>query len=451
MMVQAWTFLPAGVNGSGELRSIARLSTPFEKCCSVEFSRLQRIGWVAVVITALVAPWASVRGDEVPKGEHRIGVRVVGGTSEFYDRASGTKFVPRGNNYVRLIPLRDASGNERASHATFDAGRYDAERMDQALAHMHADGYNMVRMFLSEDSMGDQRLGLSPAYLKNVADALERAKSNGMFVFFTFQWLPKSRKYASLLQPDCCDRFSFSNLYMLSPGGVNAEKSFFDDFIAGLRALGAPMDAIFAYELRNEVFFEEDHTPLTLTSGTITTANGKAYDMADAAQKQRMIDENLVFWIDEERAEILAKDPTALVGVGFFAPQLPNAFRVKDTRYVSSRPAIWNSHADFIDLHAYPGRNLTLAQYSENFGMKGNPPRPVIMGEFGATTDTYPGAKAAANGLVAWQRESCRQGYSGWILWTWDSDEQERFFNGMRDGGIIEKALAPATRPDPCS
>jgi len=415
-----------------------------------QFARIHLLGWTAVVFTALIAPWHSVRAEEIPKGEHRIGVRVVGGAGEFYDRATGAKFVPRGNNYVRLVSLQDASGRQRAGHSTFDADRYDAERIGKALAHMHADGYNIVRVFLSEDSMADQREGLSPVYLKNIADTLERARDNSMFVFFTFQWLPKSRKYARLLQPDCCDRFSFSNLYMLSPGGISAEKSFFDDFIAGLRALDAPMDAIFAYELRNEVVFEEDHAPLTLTSGMITTANGKAYDMSDPEQKKRMIDENLVFWIDEERAQILRQDPTALVGVGFFAPRSPNAFRVNDKRYVSTRPAIWNSHADFIDLHTYLGQNLTVAQYSENFGLDGTPPRPVIMGEFGATTNSFPSTQAAARALVEWQRASCRLGYGGWILWTWDSDEQERFFNAMRDGGVIEKALAPATRPDPC-
>ncbi|MET0696664.1 MAG: hypothetical protein ABWZ58_04480 [Acidimicrobiia bacterium] len=38
----------------------------------------------------------------LPAVEHRIGVRLVDGAGQFYDRLSGARFVPRGVNLIRL-------------------------------------------------------------------------------------------------------------------------------------------------------------------------------------------------------------------------------------------------------------------------------------------------------------------------------------------------------------
>jgi hypothetical protein len=46
--------------------------------------------------------------------------------------------------------------------------------------------------------------------------------------------------------------------------------------------------------------------------------------------------------------------------------------------------------------------------------------------------------------------DSCQYGFDGWLLWTWDSDEQTDFYNGLADDSLINEALAPANRPDPC-
>ncbi len=394
------------------------------------------------------------RAAEPTNQQHRIGVRVIGGVAEFYDRSNGEKFVPRGNNYIRLDLQPPANGKGEVAHtghSTFDPGRYDALRTRAALVRMHADGYNIVRVFLSENTMGDAREGLSVAYLQNVADMLERAKQSNIYVLLTLQWLPGG-KYGQIMHADCCAQFNLSNLNVLSSAGLKANESFFDDLIAGLIAVGAPMDAVFGYELRNELYLDENYPPLSLVSGKVTTASGKTYSMSDPREKQRMIDENEVFWIDSERAEILRKDPTALVGVGFFRPKQPNPppTAVNDPRLVSSRPAIWESHADFIDLHAYLGNGLNLAQYVENFGMMGASGKPIIMGEFGANTKSFTDADSAARSLLKWQAESCRYGFVGWIFWTWDTSEQPGLYNAVQDEGKIEKALAPSARPNPC-
>jgi hypothetical protein len=37
--------------------------------------------------------------------DHRIGIRVANGVGEFYDRTTNQRFVPRGNNYIRLAQI----------------------------------------------------------------------------------------------------------------------------------------------------------------------------------------------------------------------------------------------------------------------------------------------------------------------------------------------------------
>ncbi len=74
---------------------------------------------------------------------------------------------------------------------------------------------------------------------------------------------------------------------------------------------------ILSYQLRNELFFEANAPPFTLNSGMVSTANGKTYDMASAADRQRMMDEGLIYYIETIREKILSVDPTALISVGF--------------------------------------------------------------------------------------------------------------------------------------
>jgi F5/8 type C domain len=119
-------------------------------------------------------------------------------------------------------------------------------------------------------------------------------------------------------------------------------------------------------------------------------------------------------------------------------------------RRIRTYPAIWNSSADFIDLHPYPG-GYNLGQLVENFEMQGFNAKPVLMGELGAARNDYASAARVALGLHDWQVDSCNYGFDGWLLWTWDSSEQAGFYNGLDDGGLINQALAPVNRPDPCA
>jgi hypothetical protein len=385
---------------------------------------------------------------------HRIGVRVVNGVGEFYDRQSGQKFIPRGSNYVRLAQQTSESGDTIVYHSTFNVGLYDADRTESALRKMHADGYNIVRVFLNgccvQNSLGDPAGGLSAAYIKNLADFIHRAKANDIFVLITTDGPPATGGYTKILDSTWSEDFAGNSVNVLRTGGLRAEAQFWRDLIQALVEQQAPLENIFAYQLRNELFFDSNLPPFTLTSGRVNTANGSSYDMASPDDKQRMMDEGLVYWIDSTRAEILKLDPTALVTVGFFWPQKPHPARIGDPRVIETRPAIWQSSADFIDLHPYPGVGLTFPQFVDNFGIEGMQEKPILMGEFGASTSSFPTLNATARVLHDWQVESCKYGFDGWLVWTWDTQEDPNFYTALSGEGQIEQALAPANRPDAC-
>jgi hypothetical protein len=375
---------------------------------------------------------------------HRIGVRVLDEVGEFYDRQTGEKFIPRGFNYVRVAPM--SRTNPDLWHATLNPGFYDPQRAGEALRRMQEYGYNVVRIFIDccrpNSNAGDPKGGISYSYLENVIDFLNRAKANHIYVLMIFDLTPAEGGYDEMWQ-HCCTTFDGDNLRYLTRGGHTGERRFNRDFIQALIRQGAPMQAIFAYDLSNEVSFSVDKPPFSLASGKISTANGQTYDMSIEGDKGRMMDENLVYWIDQQRASILEIDPTALVTVSF------PAINAGQTT-VHPCPAVYHSTADFVDLHTYMGWGLSLEQYMERFGVEGQVEKPIILGEFGAARDALPTAEEAALALLEWQAASCDYGFDGWLYWTWDVEGQDDLWHGLSENGEIASALAPVNRMDPC-
>jgi len=386
-----------------------------------------------------------------PPPEHRLGVRVVDGLGQFYDKATGERFVPRGMNYARL----DHTVGGGPWHSTFDPALYDTARIDEAFARMQEDGYNVVRVFIDccsppGQQVGNRAGGLNSAYMAKVVDFLQRAKTHEIFVLLSVDLTPGEGGYNDPLWPAETSMIQGENIRYLTAGGLQAKRAYMIDFVQGLLDLHAPLEAVFAYDLTNEVNLDSSAPPLSLSSGLVTTVNGKTYDMAKQDEKDNMVNDNLIYWIGQLRASVRELDPTALVEVSFFVPQAPVPMRVGDNRFILTEAAITRSEADFIDLHPYPDGGLTLAQYAQNFGIGLEVQKPVILGEFGGSTASYGSAESAAQALRDWQIDSCRYGFDGWLLWTWDTEAQWGFWNALSEGGAIERALAPVNRPDPC-
>lgn len=396
---------------------------------------------VTAVLVATVLVGGSGSAATVPAApKHLIGARVVKGSGELFVRRSGKRFVPRGWNYIRLAP---------EGHATFTVGRYDGKRAGAALTRMRSLGYDAVRVFLGGDCAGCPGApggGISRAYARNVADFLRRAKKASQVVILTTQWLPAS--YAAMIgdSPLVDD----VNRIYLTDGGIRAYATFWRDMVIELRRQRAPLEVVLAYDIVNEGAFVVNHPPFALTSGTLTAPGGARYNLADAAARERLLGDGMVVFGNRVRAAIRKVDPTALVGASYFVPTAPNPTRQGDVRDLRTRSVIERSQLDVVDVHAYPGFELSLAQTLQNFGMDGPTRKPVLIGEIGAFRGPFTTAADGAAAIAAWQAQSCAYGIDGWLGWTWDSDEQPELWNGLSDAATIAKALGRSSRPDPC-
>jgi hypothetical protein len=392
---------------------------------------------------------------------HVLGLRNPGGFEEFYNRQNGTTFVPRGTTFVRRRLNETPSFTYVFSSSTFIVGSYDATAASNALAGMHAEGYNVVRVFLdvtcrlgclSDPFAAD---GLSRAYLTNVSDFIQRAKANGIFVLLSLEALPYGSSYDALARTDCCTNFAAENVVYLTANGAEGHRRFWQAFIRDLNTLGAPLDYVWGYELVSEVFFRESSPPLSFGAGMVTTGNGSTYDMAVAAQKQQMMDQNLVWWADRVRSGILEVDPTALVSIGTLWPKGPNPARGGDPRVIRAQPLIASSTLDFVDLHLHPGIELTFPQYMQNYELTSPAVKPVVLGDFGAYQYAYPTVADGDLALKGAQADSCANGIDGWVYWSWDTTEfttgENPLWNAMSGSGAIAQGLGPRLRPDPCT
>jgi hypothetical protein len=329
---------------------------------------------------------------------------------------------------------------------TLAPGYYDADVVELALRQMHADGYNVVRVNVDccrpGKNAGNPRGGISSPYVDNIVDFLNKAKANDMQVILVLHLAAADGGYSQYWEP-YIPQFDKLNLFFLTGGGHITKKLYDQDLIRALIRHEAPLDTVLAYDLIGDAGYDPGWPPLSSTTGIVTTANGKKYDMSNADDKQRMMNENYVYWIDQQRAAILEIDPTALVTVSF------NAFL--DKSGVSwANAAIWQSHADFFDLHLFFGMGYTLEDYVYKFGTLGLTDKPIIIGQLAASKRGYPTAADAAQALIDVQVDSCVYGFDGWILWLYGSEDKTALWNGATDGGVINDSLAPIYRPDPC-
>jgi hypothetical protein len=378
-----------------------------------------------------------------------VGVRTVGGSGELYLKQSGTTFVSRGVVYERL----DGGGQP----VTFDVGLYDAAAADAALTDLDLYGYNTVRVFMGGASLADASTAddLSGAYVANVVDFLRKARARGIQVILVTEGVPPGTSYSAQVASGATAELAGENAHYLTAAGVSADAAFRAALAGRLTAEPALRETILSYELRREAYFRSDQAPLTLGSGTITPANGQSYDLAVPAERQALMDDGLVHWADTVRAAIRAVDPTALVSLGFLWPQGPNPARIGDPRVSRMRGVLDDSQLDFVSPRVIPGLELTLPQYVANYELPATTAKPVLMAELGAPIASNGTAAIAAETLQSWQADSCAAGFDGWLLWTWDTNGERAgeppMWDGQDAGGLLERALAPTVRTDPCA
>jgi hypothetical protein len=295
--------------------------------------------------------------------------------------------------------------------------------------------------------------GLDPQYIANVADFTRRAKVHNLAVIITSDgWLPPGYTGTPTAQDA---PFQMVNYVYFSRAGVSGTQAFWRDFVTGLAKSNAALDNVMAFSIANEAFADTAWGPFT-TQSRVTAANGKAYDMTNSAQRSAMVSDGLVFFANEVTKQIRTVMPNAQVTMGFFTPNSPNVFAPGDTRVVPTLfPAFDSTALTFVDLHLYSAFGLTVQQQAQNIGMGASGSRPLlVMGEFGALhTEAQTSTDAAAR-LDDWRASSCGLGFKGWLMWTWDTVDQEggRWWtgHGYNDDAIAQR-LAPKNHGAVCS
>ena len=382
-----------------------------------------------------------------PQAEHRIAIRQLNGIGEFYDKQTDATFIPRGANYL-FVPV----GSNHIIQL-LRVGTYDPQRTRADFRTLSSLGYNTVRVFIDhcnkgEGCIGDvDNSGLNPAYLDNIADMMSAAKEAEIFILFTSNDLPDQGGYSEEANFGSGGNFAgYRNSYYLRPQAISATRRYWRDLLTGLVERQAAFDAVLAWELLNEQWMFRDQPPLSLTSGTVETTTG-SYDMSDPNQKTQMISDGLVYYIAQLKEEILSHDPTALVTMGFFAPEI-----AAPDWYVETKSLLEKSDLDFFDFHAYPG-GLTLQDHAEHFGMIGFDAKPIVMGEYGAFGHIYSKIDSAARALTQWVADSCRYGFDGWVYWAYypaDASVNDRTWGLVDETNYLLNLFAPVNQPDPC-
>jgi hypothetical protein len=396
--------------------------------------------------TQTIAPVQNVSATAAQPG-HAIAIREGASGAEFYERASGKAFVPRGVNYV-YVPLGDTKTIQ-----LLKVGLYDGARTRADFDTIAAAGYNTVRVFLDQCGKGAGCIGLTsgpgldPGYLDNVADLIAAAKASGLQLLLTSNDLPDDGGYSAEANSAANGQFAgYRNSFYLTGAAVSATKRYWTDIVSGLRDRHAAFDAVLGWELVNEQWMFKDQPPLSLTSGSVSTTTG-TYDMADAAAKKKMVSDGLVRYTKEVRAAILAVDPSALVSMGFFVPEI-----AAPDWYVDTAPLLTSADLDFFDFHAYPG-GASIAKHAELFGMVGYSAKPIVMGEVGAFRNHYPTITSGARAVSTWIADSCDAGFDGWLYWAYypaDPGAGDQTWGFTDENGNLRDLFSPKIQADPC-
>ncbi|MCB0667093.1 MAG: discoidin domain-containing protein [Saprospiraceae bacterium] len=387
----------------------------------------------------------------------RIAIRQSNGVSEFYYTVSNRIFQPRGFNYIQLVQSPNGFYGESE---LFQPDSHDPVAIDDDFQRMAALGFNAVRVFIDlcrdDRCIADQH-GLVPAYIQNIADLLHQAKTYGLSVMLTANWLPDLGGYSGPAHEIChgSGDFEGGNCLIMSAKGVELYQKFFTDLIIALQNSGAPMETIWAYELRNELFLENNIAPFSLSEGMVTTANGQTYNLGSSEEKNQMLQDAFVFWANSTRSAINAVDPEALVCCGFFTPNDPNILRENDPRIVPFKAALERSDLDFFDVHTYAGFHDFQLE-AENYRIIDYHEKPVVLGEYGTFLPNASDEYLAAQLSDHWQSDACNYGVQGFLYWTWDrhrtnASNPDDPWSGSDAGAFIAKVLSPTYKIDACS
>ena len=376
--------------------------------------------------------------------------RVVVRDGRFVVGRSGKPFAPTGFNYIRLRPRW---------HGTFAPKRYDADRADAMLADVRRGGFNTVRVFIDPAGGagsvdGPEAEGLSEAYLRCFLDFLTRARRHRVYVVTSLLMLPACKRY-NALAGRARRQFGHGNEMYFEEGFARAKARYCADFVAAIRRHDPNLlSTVLAYELDNETHFLASGPPFSTGEGTLRWG-GAAYDLSSNAELQRLSDAAVVRWADACVEAVRMIDPNAIVSINVFTyravgrtgPGDIRGSKSKDRRFPARPLALTRTKLDYLDIHFYPFDDKTLdadlksIEFDRLRAACRKAGQPLIMGEFGAFKKAWPTLAAASAAMRSHLRRIRSAGFSGFLYWTYDTDEQPFLWNARSGKEEVLEAL----------
>ncbi len=226
---------------------------------------------VTSISVASATSWRSSTHSTAQTATHVISdpstlrVRQQAGGGVFYDAKTRKVFVPRGADYIRVA--------QNALHSTFV--NYNGREASAAMAKMHAEGYNVIRVYLPYYAIASpSSRTLNPTVIANVANFLRRAQAAQVKVLLTSDGLPSSPAWSPTPLAQSVD----PNSNVFNPSELSLAEIQIQDLFTGLAKDRAPLGALFGYELQNEQDFAYSLMPFevpatkTVTVSALTTA-----------------------------------------------------------------------------------------------------------------------------------------------------------------------------------
>lgn len=380
----------------------------------------------------------------------RIGVK----DGQFVELPSGKLFKPRGFNYIRG---RDIG---YVWHDTFNPKRYDPVTVEAALADIGSHGFNTVRVFIDPKAeagtvLNRQAAELSPVYMDNVCNFLQRARAHGIHVIVAMCDRPETDYYDQIAGPPPAN-IRGANLDVVNPGHIKAKAQYIADFAAGIAKRDRTLlTTLFSYELDNETNMVVNQPPFSVREGQFTL-NGKSYDLSVEAEHQRLADDAVRLAADTTVDAVRKVDPEAMVSINVFTfkavrrtgPGRTHTDTGRDVRFPARPMALVESKLAYLDIHLYSiaadwlADDLKSVEWDKLLPACRQAGKPLLMGEFGAFRGTANSAVQAAERTTDHARRVLGLGFAGFLLWTYDTDEQNFIWNAKKDGGPVFRAMA---------
>ena len=411
------------------------------------------------------------------KPQERIKIVKRGNRAVFCRETSETPFFIKGFNYVRL---------RYGDHATFEADTpaspayYDPYDAESLFLEMKKFDYNTVRVFLSGRRIENpgisgyyQNKGLYAPYMENFLDFLRRAQSYGIYVLPTLGdgEIPRNSTYRSILE-NTVDGQTIEeavkqshNAMYFTKQGHQARAKYASDVLQFVKERDPGLlKAFLGLQCQNELAIQGGAWPFDSKTAQITGPDGRVYVMADNTQRQKLFENSIAVYHSVMAKAIRSIDCDMLVAEGIFTPRIAGIdyngenFGIRtgqnpDKRFPPQASVIISGAIDFVDIHIYYvdkavdlvrsyQLDLDSTGFTDSNREKIIQNKPFIMGEFGAFKFIDDNPTRAMQDILRTRDLALKDKAQGYMLWTFDTTEQNCLWNAAMLGSDFIKDLA---------